>query len=109
LSLPPEAIKSHLSSDQYRLYLLVWRRFIASQMKPAIYDTASCEVLTDQNIVLRATGSIIKFRGFLAAYQEKYDSIDADEDKILPPLEKGEAVSLIQVDSQQAFTKPPPR
>lgn len=111
----PEKIKQHLTVDQYKLYLLVWRRFIASQMVPAIYDTVSCDIETDQNIVLRTTGSTIKFLGFLAAYEEKFDTTEDDkpqkgtEDKLLPFLAEGQKLHLNQVSSEQAFTRPPPR
>jgi DNA topoisomerase-1 len=110
----PENIKSYLSVDQFKLYLLIWRRFLASQMNPAIYDTVSCDIATDKDILLRATGSIIKFSGFLAVYEEKHDKEGEekekeDQDKILPPLQAGQPLLLLEVQSQQAFTRPPPR
>jgi DNA topoisomerase-1 len=110
----PDKIKSFLTTDQYKLYLLVWRRFIASQMPPAVYDTVTCDITTDQNIVLRATGSVIKFRGFLAVYEEKRDVQESeipedDTDKLLPPLKEGQSLKLLDVTSEQAFTRPPPR
>ncbi len=76
---PPEAIKSSLTVDQFKLYLLIWRRFIASQMNPAVYDTISCDIETDQKIMLRATGSMINFRGFLAVYEEKQDRAEGEK------------------------------
>ncbi|MBS0628737.1 MAG: type I DNA topoisomerase [Verrucomicrobia bacterium] len=115
LSHPPESIKNYLTLDQYKLYLLIWRRFIASQMTPAIYDTVSCDIETDQNIVLRATGSTIKFLGFLAVYEEKFDQTETEEgkkeeqDKLLPFLNVGQSLNLKKVSSEQAFTRPPPR
>jgi DNA topoisomerase-1 len=112
LARDPDKIRQYLSIDQYKLYLLIWRRFIASQMNPAIYDTVSADIETDQNIVLRATGSTIKFNGFLAVYEEKKDrgSLDEeDETKNLPHLEPNMPVALVDVMSDQAFTKPPPR
>ena len=79
-------------------------------MNPAIYDTVSADIDTDQEIVLRATGSIIKFRGFLVVYEEKQDEEEVpDEDKLLPALEKNQKLRLIEVTSEQSFTKPPPR
>jgi len=108
----PEKIKAHLNPDQYKLYLLIWRRFIASQMNPAIYDTVSCDIETDNNIVLRATGSTIKFLGFLAVYEEKQDrgnGEEKEEDRTLPPLSQGQTLEKVEIQSQQAFTKPPPR
>ena len=114
LNHPPDMIRSHLTPDQYKLYLLIWRRFLASQMNPAIYDTVSYEIATNQNLLLRASGSIIKFKGFLAVYEEKEDMEQSetqqkDLDKILPPIEKGQTLQLLDIDSVQSFTKPPPR
>lgn len=115
LSHPPESIKNHLTLDQYKLYLLIWRRFIASQMTPAIYDTISSDIETDQKITLRATGSTIKFLGFLAVYEEKFDQTETDEakredqDKLLPFLTVGQHLTLKNISSEQAFTRPPPR
>jgi DNA topoisomerase I len=113
LSHPPEKIKNSLSADQFKLYLLIWRRFVASQMNPAIYDTVSCDIETDQEIMLRATGSTIKFSGFLAVYEEKQDKSREEEkqdaDKTLPLLISGQPLKLLEVTSQQAFTRPPPR
>ncbi|MCB1107754.1 MAG: type I DNA topoisomerase [Chlamydiia bacterium] len=112
LNHPPDVIKPYLTIDQYKLYLLIWRRFLASQMNPAIYDTVSCEIETDQNLTLRASGSIIKFPGFLAVYQEKEDLDEdekKDEDKLLPPVKEGQMLKLLEVEPTQSFTKPPPR
>jgi len=105
----PEKIKKYLSRDQYLLYELIWKRFIASQMNPAIYDTISADILTDQEIVLRATGSTMKFKGFLALYEEKEDEEKEDENSMLPPLEVGMPLHLVEVTKAQAFTQPPPR
>ncbi len=112
---PPEKIKNFLTIDQFKLYQLIWRRFIASQMNPAIYDTISCDIVTNDDMVLRATGSTIKFSGFLIVYQEKKDIDDeidkeeAEKEKLLPFLAEGKLLSLIKVLSEQSFTKPPPR
>jgi DNA topoisomerase I len=111
----PDAIKSYLTVDQHKLYVLIWRRFLASQMNPAVYDTVSCDIETDKNIMLRATGSTIKFSGFLAVYEEKHDKEEGeekekeDQEKILPLLQEGQPLLLLEVQSQQAFTRPPPR
>lgn len=114
LARDPERIKNYLTSDQYKLYLLIWRRFVASQMNPAIYDTVSADIQTDQNLALRATGSILKFNGYLAAYEEKRDSTQKEEEvdetaKLLPPLQQNMPLTLLKLDSTQSFTKPPPR
>ncbi len=106
----PESIKKYLNPDQHKLYVLIWRRFIATQMNPAIYDTVSCDIVTDQDITLHATGSVIKFKGFLIAYEEKQDyAHTSDSDRILPPLKEGQPLFLENVSSAQAFTRPPPR
>lgn len=110
LNHPPEEVKKYLSPEQYKIYLLVWRRFIASQMNPAIYDTVSLDIATNVDMVLRATGSIIKFRGFLAAYEEKEDTFETKEtESILPPVKEKDPLNLIDLISNQSFTKPPPR
>lgn len=113
LQYSPEEIKSYLTTDQYKLYLLIWRRFLASQMNPAIYDTVSCDIITNQNMLLRATGSTLKFSGFLVVYEEKKDVSEKEEqqenEKMLPSLIEGQSLLLLDVDAQQAFTRPPPR
>ena len=109
----PEKIRKYLSPEEYKLYLLIWRRFLASQMNPAIYDTVSADIETDQGILLRATGSVVKFKGYLAAYEEKRDrdtpEEESDNSKILPPLEPNMPLSLVDIESTQSFTKPPAR
>lgn len=113
LNRDPELIRQYLSIDEYKIYLLIWRRFIASQMNPAIYDTVSADIETDQNLMLRASGSVIKFKGYLAAYEEKKDPssvIEEDEnEKLLPPLISNTPLTLNKIDSTQSFTKPPHR
>lgn len=106
----PEFVQPFLTREQFQLYQLVWRRFIASQMVPAVYDTVSADIRAGSNIVLRATGSVIKFQGFLAVYEEKVDDEDkGDEGKILPKLEANQPLTLLELTSEQAFTRPPPR
>ena len=109
LARSPETINPFLNPDQQKLYLLILRRFIASQMKPALYDTLTCDITTDKEITLRATGSVIKFHGFLAAYEEKKDETEQEEEanKLLPFLSEGQKLNLIDVKSEQAFTRPP--
>lgn len=113
LANPPDKIRQYLSDDQFKLYLLIWRRFIACQMNPAVYDTVTCDIETDQGLMLRSTGSIIKFMGFLAAYEEKEDKVEEEgetkENKLLPFLKEGQHLKLLDVLSEQAFTRPPPR
>lgn len=105
----PETIKNYLQPDQYKIYKLIWRRFVASQMNPAIYDTVSAHIETDNEIDLKANGSLLKFKGFLAVYEEKKDLEDEAHDKLLPPLSVGDPLNLLDTNSSQSFTKPPPR
>ena len=114
LNYSPEVIQKYLTSDQFKIYTLIWRRFIASQMNPAVYDTVTCDIKTNKNMRLRASGSIIKFPGFLAVYEEKQDKDstsqkEEDESKLLPPLVEGQTLQLIELSPEQSFTKPPPR
>lgn len=110
LAHPPETVQPYLSKEQFMLYQLIWRRFVASQMNPAIFDTVSADISCGKDIILRATGSVVKFQGFLAVYEEKIDEDDKDEDaRMLPPLNEGQLLKLIELSSEQAFTRPPPR
>ncbi len=110
LSRPPEKVKAYLTIEQFKLYQLIWRRFIASQMNSAIYDTVTADIDASKQIVLRATGSTMKFPGYLAAYMEKKDIGEEEESvKTLPPLEEKMALALLDLTSTQSFTKPPPR
>jgi DNA topoisomerase-1 len=108
----PSEIKSYLSRDQHRLYGLIWRRFVASQMMPAILDTTSVDVLAgpadgEKPYLFRATGSVVRFAGWLALY--KGDKELAEQETILPPLEEGEEVDLVELLPEQHFTQPPAR
>jgi DNA topoisomerase I len=110
LNHPPEALEQYLTREQFLLYQLIWRRFISSQMMPAVYDTISADIIGGNEVLLRATGSIIKFPGFLAVYEEKNDEDEKnDESKTLPNLVENQPLSLIELLSDQAFTRPPPR
>lgn len=110
LAHPPEVVQPYLTKEQFQLYQLIWRRFLASQMNPAIYDTVSADIAADKGLILRATGSQIKFPGFLAVYEEKFDEENPDqESKLLPMLAEGQKLQLIDLISEQAFTRPPPR
>lgn len=107
---PPEAIQAHLTREQFMLYKLIWRRFLASQMVPAVYDTVTADITGGQGLILRATGSVIKFPGFLAVYEEKFDDEEKDdESRMLPQLNEGQSLRLLDLTSEQAFTRPPPR
>ena len=93
------------------LYQLIWSRFLASQMIPAIYDTVSADIDGRKKLLFVATGSIMKFPGFLAVYEEKDDDDEKeDESRMLPDLEEGQTLDFLQeLTSEQAFTRPPPR
>ncbi|NLJ78564.1 MAG: type I DNA topoisomerase [Tissierellia bacterium] len=101
----PEAIKDSLTSDQFKLYDLIWRRFVGSQMNPAQYDTISVNILCNDKI-FRASGSQLKFDGFLRVYG---NTDDRDKDIQMPNLIKGERVKVNKIQPKQHFTQPPPR
>jgi DNA topoisomerase-1 len=104
----PDQMKDHLSRDQYRLYKLVWERFVASQMSSAVLDTMTVDIAAGDTI-FRAVGSKMKFPGFMKVYVEGNDDGTTDEDKLLPPLKKGDKVTKKHIDPKQHFTQPPPR
>ncbi len=110
IELTPDNVGSYLESDQQKLYGLIWKRLVSSQMSSAEYDTVSIDVAADPGIVLRATGSILTFAGFLAVYEEKVDEEGESGLKAqLPDLRVGQSLDLKRVETQQSFTKPPPR
>lgn len=104
----PEAIKSHLSADQYKLYKLIWDRFVASQMTDAILDTMVVN-FDNNKTIFRASGSKVKFPGFMKVYIEATDDKADDKDKILPDLSEGESLKSNKITDKQHFTQPPPR
>ena len=105
----PDNVKQFLSRDQYRLYKLVWERFIASQMSAAIIDTTSIDIEAGQYI-FRANGSIVKFFGFMRVYTEGRDDDAEDKDnKTLPVLQENDILKLLSLTPKQHFTQPPPR
>lgn len=107
----PKKMEIKLDADSYKLYELIWKRTVACQMNPAVLDKVSIDSQSaDGQIILRATGQVIAFDGFLKLYQEsKDDSADDDENRILPNVEKGENVSKGDIKPEQHFTTPPPR
>lgn len=106
----PEKVRPFLEQDQYRLYELIWKRMIASQMENVVLDQVAIVIETpDHYAALRATGSTIRFEGFYALYREGKDEEEDDEQKILPVVNIGEVLSLVAVKPAQHFTEPPPR
>ncbi|MFQ5488786.1 MAG: type I DNA topoisomerase, partial [Gammaproteobacteria bacterium] len=109
-TLEPEAIKSHLSADQYKLYSLIWKRAVASQMVHATINTVAVDLAAADLAVFRATGSIIADPGFMAVYQESLDDQkQKEEERMLPELTVGEHLKLEKIRPEQHFTEPPPR
>jgi len=123
----PESLKPYLDRNQYRLYRLIWRRFVASQMSPAVYDTISVEILAGlptppyeggrgdegKPYLFRASGSSLRFKGFMAVYEEARDEEEAEEVESkreeIPPLSVDEVLDLVQLLPAQHFTQPPGR
>ena len=113
----PEKIKQHLSDEEFRLYELIWKRLLASQMQPAVMDVTTIDALAGKYL-FRATGSVLKFAGFMKLYIEGADpQSDQDQeqeqaqekDVLLPPVEKGDALDLKDLMPKQHFTQPPSR
>ena len=107
----PDKVRPFLSRDQFRLYEMVFKRAVASQMAPAIFDQVSVDLAAGEQHAFRATGSTLKFPGFIALYREDEDdgANDRDDDRRLPPLNEGETLSLDEIAADQHFTEPPPR
>ncbi len=104
----PESIKASLSRDQYHLYRLIYNRFVASQMAPAVYETMTAEI-GDHMVGLKFYGEHKTFAGFTALYEESTDDGTEEKEVTLPSLKEGDSVRIIDVDSQQHFTQPPSR
>ena len=104
----PEELKAVLSRDQLRLYRLIWERFIASQMAPAILDTVTVD-LVNNDVQFRANGSYVKFPGFMKLYIEGTDDQTEESTKLLPEMEVGDEVKTLNIEPKQHFTQPPPR
>lgn len=104
----PADVKHVLSRDQLRLYKLIWERFVASQMAPAVLDTMSVD-LENSRLTFRANGSKVKFPGFMKVYVEGKDDQLEEKDKMLPDLKEGDTVLSKDIEPEQHFTQPPPR
>ena len=117
----PDDIRKHLSPDQYKLYQLIWQRFMGSQMAPAVFDTTTVDFdipakeqpqIGRRGYLFRSTGSIIKFQGFLALYREAREEGDSkalEDEQALPVVDVGENVPVKSITPSQHFTEPPPR
>nr|WP_238908177.1 type I DNA topoisomerase [Staphylococcus auricularis] len=104
----PNEMKAYLTRDQHRLYKLIWARFVASQMAPAILDTVALD-LTQGDIKFRANGQTIKFKGFTTLYVETKDDEEGKKENKLPEIKEGEMVTATNIEPSQHFTQPPPR
>src|SRR5438874_142123 len=110
----PETIKDHLTREEYNLYKLIWDRFVASQMKPALFDVTDVDIRNGA-YTLRASGEVLKFPGFQAVFRDasvegaEDDEEKPEDSKALPAMNEGDALSLINLDTRQNFTQPPPR
>jgi DNA topoisomerase I len=115
----PEDIKRYLKEDQFKLYQLIWQRFMASQMAPAVFDTTTVDFDiparqggSGRRFLFRATGSVIKFRGFLALYREAREETEGkalEDEQALPVMDVGDDVPVKKITPSQHFTEPPPR
>ena len=108
VELTPEAVKKDLTGDQYRLYWLIWSRFVACQMSNAVYDAVSVEIAAGSHS-FRASSSSLKFSGYTAVYEEGKDEEKEEKEAKLPPLTEGQALKSLDFQPGQHFTQPPPR
>jgi len=111
----PEDIKQYLQEDEFKVYKLIWQRFVASQMNPALFDQTTVDIDASNKGVdhrFRVSGSVQKFEGFLKVYEEAKDSKDEEDEALkhkLPELKEGQTLTLKSLSSEQHFTEPPPR
>jgi DNA topoisomerase-1 len=111
----PDQIKQYLKEDEFKVYKLIWQRFIASQITPAVFDQTTVDIDAKSGADVywfRVTGSVMKFDGFLRVYEESKDGKDEEDEELkhkLPPLEAGQTLTLKELKPEQHFTEPPPR
>src|SRR5262249_46643915 len=111
----PDEIKKYLQEDEYKVYKLIWQRFVASQMTPAVFDQTGVDIeakTASESFTFRVTGSVLKFEGFLKVYEEAKEGKDEEDEALkdkLPPLEIGQAPTIKELKPEQHFTEPPPR
>jgi DNA topoisomerase I len=111
LEFDPEKVKDFLTREEFNIYKLIWDRFVASQMKPALFDVTDVDIQNGP-YTLRASGEVLKFAGFLAVFQEEGDEDDEDKpenERALPAMNEGDRLELLDLDTKQNFTQPPPR
>ena len=108
IDLTPKSIKDSLTNDQYKLYNLIYNRFLASQMSSAVYDTISVKIDADE-YNFKANGQSLKFKGFMALYVELKDTEEKEEDNQIPELSENEEIEKVDIESIQSFTQPPAR
>jgi DNA topoisomerase-1 len=106
----PQDIKEYLSNDEFKLYQLIWNRFTASQMNPAVFDQTTIDI-AGANCIFRAQGQVLKFPGFTIVYTEGKDEKEEDSElgKMLPEVKEKEKLKLLNLNTEQKFTQPPPR
>ena len=108
IDIEPDSIKDSLTNDQYKLYKLVYNRFLASQMAPAVYDTMNVNIKANA-YDFKANGQVLKFKGFMTLYVEGTDKEETEQEGMLPELEENQEVKLKKLNPKQSFTEPPPR
>ena len=108
VALDPEKIKKMLTPDQYKLYKLIWRRFLASQMSSAVLSTVNAEFACESHI-FKSSGYTVKFRGYMALYEETSDTADTEREVVLPPVDKDAELNARDIIPEQHFTEPPSR
>ena len=109
VELTPEKIKDSLTTDQYKLYKLIYNRFIASQMSQAVYDTIQVKIDANDTYNFRASGQSLKFKGFMTLYVEGTDYEEKEENTKIPEIEEGETLNKEKLEAKQSFTEPPAR
>ena len=111
----PDSVKQYLKEDEFKVYKLIWQRFVASQINPAVFDQTTVDIDAKQgndSFWFRVTGSVLKFDGFLKVYEESKEGKDDEDEELkhkLPPLEPGQTLTLRELKPEQHFTEPPPR
>ena len=108
IDIEPDSIKESLTNDQYKLYKLIYNRFLASQMAPAVYDTMNVNIKANA-YDFKANGQLLKFKGFMTLYVEGTDKEETEQEGMLPELEVNQEVALKKLNPKQSFTEPPPR